>query len=466
MKYEKGLFIFHRDLRTVDNTSLLAANAQCNELITCFIFTPEQVGKGNEYRSNNAIQFMIESLFDLSKQIRDIGGELVFFYGETHSIVKKLIKDDNIDAVFFNCDYSPYAQMRDDEVERICKKMDVKCLQYHDYYLYEPGAILVGGKNAYKKFTPFYEKVLPIAVDKPDKSRINTIVKYDGPNSNRISLNKAVELFIRGNPNASIHVHGGRVEAIKQLKTTIKEQRNYGNTRDILNIPTSGLSAAIKFGCLSVREVYHTFRSKFGVKSDILRQLIWRDFYAHVLYAYPEVLAHSYQPAFRKIRWRNSESDFEAWKKGETGFPLVDACMRQLNITGYMHNRGRMVVANFLIKTLLLDWHLGERYFAQKLVDYDPASNNGNWQGISGTGVDMKPYYRDMNPWIQSAKFDKDAEYIKRWVPELKDVDARDIHQWAEMCKDPKYKQIKYRKPMVDYNEQKEKMMELYQKYV
>lgn len=465
MKYDKGLFIFHRDLRTIDNIGLIAANSQCNELLTCFIFTPEQVGKGNEYRSNNAIQFMIESLYDLAKQIRAVGGELVIFHGETINIVKKLIKELQLDAVFFNCDYSPYAQFRDSEVERVCKKMEVKCFQYHDYCLYEPGTVVTGG-NAYKKFTPFYEKVLPISVDKPDKSKINSLVKYDGSISNRISLTKAVELFIRGNPNASIPVRGGRMAALKQLKLAITEQKNYATTRDILSMPTSVLSAPIKFGCISVREVYHIFRSKFGVKSDFLRQLIWRDFYAHVLYAYPEVLAHSYQPAFRKIRWRNSENDFEAWRKGETGFPLVDASMRQLNITGYMHNRGRMVVANFLIKTLLLDWHLGERYFAQKLVDYDPASNNGNWQGISGTGVDMKPYYRDMNPWIQSAKFDKDAEYIKRWVPELKDVDARDIHQWAEMCNDPKYKDIKYRKPMVDYTEQKEKMMELYQKYV
>jgi len=466
MKYEKGLFIFHRDLRTIDNIGLLAANNQCNEVVTCFIFTPEQVGKTNEYRSNNAVQFMIESLYDLTTNIQKLGGELVFFYGETTTIVKRLIKDSHFDAVFFNCDYSPYAQLRDYEVDELCKKMNVSCLQYHDYYLYEPGTISTGSEYAYKKFTPFYDKVLTIPVQKPDKSILKNLVKYDGSVSGKIPLKKTPDLFLYGNPNASMHVNGGRKNALKQLKTTLSEQIHYASTRDILNHPTSGLSASIKFGCISVREVYYAFRNKFGLKSEILRQLIWRDFFAHVLYAYPEVLSNSYQYAFRKIRWRQNDKDFSAWKRGETGFPIVDACMRQLNITGYMHNRGRMIVANFLIKTLLLDWHLGEKYFSQKLIDYDPASNNGNWQGISGTGVDMKPYYRDMNPWIQSAKFDKNAEYIKKWVPELSEVDANDIHKWDEMCNDEKYKSTKYKKPIVDYYEQKEKMLELYKKYI
>jgi deoxyribodipyrimidine photo-lyase len=172
-------------------------------------------------------------------------------------------------------------------------------------------------------------------------------------------------------------------------------------------------------------------------------------------------LKGSYQQKYKSIHWSNSEKNFELWKKGKTGFPVVDAGMRQLNETGYMHNRCRMVVANFLIKTLLIDWRKGEQYFAQKLTDYDPASNNGNWQSISATGVDMKPYFRDMNPWIQSVKFDKNAEYIKKWVPELKDVEPRDIHKWYDSYSKPEYKNV-YIKPIVDYDDQKKEMLKMY----
>jgi deoxyribodipyrimidine photo-lyase len=278
-----------------------------------------------------------------------------------------------------------------------------------------------------------------------------------------ISLNKAIELFTRGTSEKI--VFGGRKNALSKLKTSLVTQSNYDNTRDFLTNNTTGLSAAIKFGCISIREIYHAFFSKYGRNFGLIRELIWREFFAHVLYNFPEVLKDSYQPKFKHISWRtgvNAMADFESWKKGQTGFPVVDACMRQLNKTGYMHNRGRMIVANFLVKTLLIDWHLGEQYFAQKLTDYDPASNNGNWQGISGTGVDMKPYFRDMNPWIQSEKFDKLTEYIKKWVPELNDVSPQDIHKWDEMCENPKYKNINYPQPIVNYHQQKIKMLEFY----
>jgi len=255
-------------------------------------------------------------------------------------------------------------------------------------------------------------------------------------------------------------VRGGRTEGLLRLKNAAKTQESYETERDTLTYNTTFLSAYIKFGCVSIREVYHTFARAFGKKSGIIRELIWRDFFAHVLFHYPEVMNQSYQPRYRSLKWRKSESDFDAWKSGNTGFPVVDAGMRQLNQTGYMHNRVRMIVASFLVKVLLLDWRLGERYFAEKLTDYDIASNNGNWQGISGTGVDMKPYFRDMNPWIQSAKFDKNAEYVKKWIPELEPVSPRDIHLWFE--KHENYSSVSYPKPMVDYYEQKKKMLEMY----
>jgi deoxyribodipyrimidine photo-lyase len=206
--------------------------------------------------------------------------------------------------------------------------------------------------------------------------------------------------------------------------------------------------------------VYHGSKEKYGLKNDFIRQLIWRDFYASLLYAFPETQNKSY--TFRNVKWSHSVNNFEKWCKGETGFPVVDACMRQLNSTGYMHNRGRMIVANFLVKTLLLDWRLGAKYFATKLTDYDVASNSLNWQNIASTGVYSTPYFRDMNPHIQSHKFDKDCEYIKKWVTELKDLEPSIIHNWYKIYDDKKYGDIKYAKPMADYSKQKEKMIEMY----
>jgi len=463
MKYQNGLFIFHRDFRITDNIGLLEACSQCTRVYTCFIFTPEQVGKSNHYRSDNAIQFMIESLEDLRKSIQSKNGELITLYGQHKKCVTELVKTLNIDCIIFNKDYSPYAIQRDNEIIEYCNKREIKCVSCSDYYLYEPGTVLNGSGGFYKKFTPFYEQVLNIEIKKPINRTITNLSKTTLEIDNSITLRDAFSKFTHNND--TIAVNGGRRRAKQTLARSLITQANYSNEHDFLFNPTSGLSAPIKFGCISVREVYDAFKQKFGKNSDIIRQLIWREFYAHVLYGYPDVLGQSYQPSYRKIKWRTSETDFHAWKNGQTGFPVVDACMRQLNETGYMHNRGRMIVANFLVKTLLLDWRLGERYFAQKLVDYDPASNNGNWQAISGTGVDMKPYFRDMNPWIQSAKFDKDCVYIKKWVPELANVEPRDIHKWYIMCNDTKYHKTRYYTPIVDYDEQKRKMLELYKKY-
>lgn len=331
---------------------------------------------------------------------------------------------------------------------------------FSDYYLYEPGTIK-SSASAYKKYTPFYRAVLHKSINQPNMKNISNFAKINGKRLyKQITFDNATHHFLKKNPE--ILVNGGRMLGIKRLKAAIKEQKKYDEKRDFFIEKTTFLSAYIKFGCVSIREVYYYFKEAFGLNHGLIRELLWREFFAHVLYAYPEVLGKSYQPKYRHIHWRNSPAAFKKWADGETGFPIVDACMRQLNETGYMHNRGRMTVASFLIKTLLIDWRMGEKYFAQQLTDYDIASNNGNWQGISGTGVDMKPYFRDMNPWIQQEKFDADCEFIKRWIPELEDVDPKDIHKWATAHADPKYKQINYPKPMIDYYEQKEKMLHIY----
>ena len=461
--FEKGLFIFHRDLRIVDNVGLSQAWKQCKSVYVCFIFTPEQV-VNNEFKSDNAVQFMIETLDELRKEIETRGGKLYTLYGKQDQVVSSVIDELNIDSVFFNMDYSPYAVRRDKSIERMCENKQVACHSYHDYYLFEPGTVLTTTGEAYKKYTPFYRTAIEMNVRPIEKEQHSGIAKTSKRLSHSVSLPEAFKRFTK--ENKQILVHGGRKNGLLFLQNAIKEQKDYVDTRDSFEgkKKTSHLSAYIKFGCVSIREVYFAFKKKYGKDHGLISELLWREFFAHVLYAYPEVVGQSYQEKYRKLEWTNNKTHIEKWKTGHTGFPLVDAAMREMNATGYMHNRGRMTAASVLIKTLLVDWRTGEKYFAQKLTDYDIASNNGNWQGISGTGVDMKPYFRDMNPWIQSKKFDETAEYIKKWIPELRDVDAKDIHTWHDSCKKTQHKDVKYPCPIVDYSKQKEKMLDMYKK--
>lgn len=457
MQYENGLFIFRRDLRTSDNIGLVNAISLCKNVYICFIFTPEQVGSQNKYKSNPAVQFMIESLDELAHQI---DGKLMIFYGKNASVISTIAKTLDIQAVFFNKDYTPYATARDLEIENLCDKLKIAYITSQDYYLYEPGTVTTGSSTYYKKFTPFYNLVLPRKIAHPitiNKSKLRA-PKTELPSI--ISLQEAARMFIRKDDD--IVIRGGRINGMKQLKQTIKTQNHYNDTRNTFSINTSLLSAYIKFGCISVREVYDFFVRHFGKNSEILRQLIWREFYAHVLYGYPELLDHKTN---NPIKWPYHESYLTAWMKGKTGYPIVDAAMRQLNETGWMHNRGRLITSSFLIKTLLIDWRFGEQYFAKRLVDYDVASNNGNWQWISGTGADSMPYFRVFNPWSQSEKYDKLGVYIKKWVPELQSVDPADLHTWFDSCHLTKYANIRYPKPIVDFDTQRTKVLELYKKY-
>lgn len=459
-KLDKGLFIFHRDFRIKDNIGLIELSKLVNKLYVCFIFTPEQVTEKNKYRSINSIQFMIESLEDLEADIQKNNGKLMFFYGETNSIVKSIMRNMEIDIVAFNKDYTPYALKRDNDIIELCKSEKKQCNTYSDYYLYEPGTIKTDtSKVAYKKYTPFYRAVLDKNVDMPNNKKISNFSKPRDLLENT-TLSDMYKKYAAD--NQEILVRGGRKNGIEKLSKAVNNQLEYDDKRDFFKEKTTHLSAYIKFGCVSIREVYHSFKTKFGVEHGLIREIIWREFFAHVLYAYPEVVGQSYQPKYRNLKWENKKEYFNKWKKGETGVPLVDACMREMNSTGYMHNRGRMTVASFLIKSLLIDWRWGEKYFATQLTDYDLASNNGNWQGISGTGVDMKPYFRDMNPWLQSKKFDNDTSYIKKWVPELQSVKPSDIHEWHTTYK--KYTDVKYPPPIVDYFKRKDKMISMYKK--
>jgi deoxyribodipyrimidine photo-lyase len=443
-----GIFIFRRDYRTTDNIGLYECAKQCKQIIPVFIFTPEQVSDSNKYKSANAVQFMIEALDDLNQQT---GNKLACFYGDNVSVIGKLINTYKPEIIAFNRDYTPYALKRDKAIMDLCAKKGVECATYADYYLFEPGTLTKDGfsesnnehlqTTIYKKFTPFYNKAtsnkrhIASSVGRVSASKYKHI---DGS----ITLNAAYKKFAAMNPE--MPVQGGRTKALKLLA---KDHRDYAKTHNFLFEETTGLSPYIKFGCVSIREVYQRYQSV----EPLVRQLYWREFYAALLYAFPEY-NEPIDPKYNKIQWSNNRAHFNAWTKGETGFPVVDACMRQLVQTGTMHNRGRLIVASFLCKTLLIDWRWGERFFAQHLVDYDVASNMHNWLWVAGGGADSQEYFRIFNPWSQSENYDKDGVFMRRYLPELSETNAKDLHN------PDKHKTI------VDYAEQKTKVLNAYKR--
>ena len=458
MKYDHGLFIFRRDLRIEDNKSLNEAHELCNHVHVTFIFTPEQITEKNTFLSNNAVLFMLQCISELSDNISEREGHLSLHYGSNKLIIKELIDKLSIDCVFFNEDITPYAKKRDKEIYDLCQEENIPCRTGQDYYLLHP--LLFNERtergDIFQKFTPFYDKAVKTKIDKPRVMRKYKFSSFGGVNAYITSVAKIRKKYTY--PNPQIVSSGGRFNGLDTLDSALKRLRDYGSTRDILYCNTSMLSAYIKFGCVSIREVYHRLADAFGKKSEIIRQLFWREFYMFVLFHFPEVYEGSFNEKYNSLKWSSSEKSFNDWKNGETGFPVVDACMHELNNTGYMHNRGRLIVASFLVKTLLIDWRKGEKYFARQLVDYDPASNNGNWQWIAGGGANSQPYFRVFNPWLQSEQFDKDCIYIKKWIPELKNIEPVHIHQWYKYHTEYDV----YRKPIVDYNEQKEKSLYMY----
>ena len=454
-KFDNGLFIFRRDLRIVDNHGLHLLFQHCKNIYTIFIFTPEQVSKANDYKSNNAVQFMIESLEDLKKNIMEKGGKLYTFYGSNEKVVKECIKELKIDLVCFNLDITPYARERDKEIIQLCEDNKTYVTYDWDYYILEPNQIVSGAGTPYQKFTPYYESAKKISVDVPLKSVSYPFIKSSKKMVYEISLQDAFQKFVT-KENADLIVHGGRTNALKTLKTALKTQKHYSQTHNDLSKNTTLLSAYIKFGCVSIREVYYAFKGNH----DLIRQLYWRDFYSQIMYHFPRVLDHALKPNYNKIKWPKNEKWFKAWTQGLTGFPVVDAGMRQLITTGWLHNRSRLIVASFLVKTLLINWKKGEKFFAQQLVDYDPANNNGNWEWIMGGGADSQPFFRIFNPWEQGKHFDPECVYIKEWIPELRDLDPKVIHQWDTEWEN--YKSIDYVKPICDYKKQKELVLKLY----
>jgi len=452
-KFKKSIFIFRRSFRIEDNTALYNALKYSEIVIPVFIFTPEQV-TSNPYKSNNAVQFMCDCIRDVDQKLRKLGSKLHIFYGKINNILQTIVDTTNADCIFLNVDYTPYSRKRDINIVNLCKSMKISCCRFEDILLLPVGSVKTAQSTVYHKYTPYWNAVSKIKVQEPQYYKYkNFEAPCDIPGI--IDVNDINKFY----KNNSI-ISGSRDKALRILQNVCIEQKNYDKNRDLLTYETTKLSAYIKFGCVSIREVYKAFKSIKG--TTLIKQLYWRDFYYNILWEHPKLLEagnnKSLNSKYDKIKWQNNPIYFKAWCKGMTGYPVVDAAMRQMNKTGYMHNRGRLIVSNFLVKVLFVDWRHGEKYFAQKLVDYDPAVNNGNWQWSAGTGADSQPYFRVFNPYLQSKKFDPDGDYIKKWVPELSAATIKELHADCDLTK------YNYPKKIVDYNSEKSKAQEFYKK--
>lgn len=452
MKYKKTLFVFRRDLRLEDNTGLLFALKNSEEVLPCFIFTPEQIQR-NPYRSERCLQFMIESLEDLEGQLKKKGGRLSLFYDSPERVVERCIQKLSINAVVVNRDYTPYSIRRDQKLAQLCKKRQIAFHSFDDALLQPPELTLKPNSTPYTLFTPFFRRASTIKVPLPSSNRYNSYSPHLIPFAHDASLYQKIL------PRRKQQAKGGRGQALKILKD-LNRFSKYKSIRDFPSLEgTTLLSAHLKFTTCSIREAYHAFLEQLGKRSDLIRSLYWRDFFTCVAFHFPKVFTGAFRPPFDRIQWSYSRAAFKKWCEGKTGFPIVDAGMREMNQTGFMHNRVRMIVASFLVKDLLIDWRWGEKYFAQHLIDYDPSLNNGNWQWVAGTGADAQPYFRIFNPWAQQKKFDPECVYIKKWIPELAKVPPKQIHEWHS-APSP----LPYPPPMLDHDSQAKKALAAYRK--
>lgn len=444
-KYRVSLFIFRRDLRLDDNSALIAALEQSQQVIPCFILDPRQITQKNQYASIRAIQFMFESLVDLAEQLQRKDAKLFIFYGKAEEVVAELIKKVSFDAVFIARDYTPFALKRDAAISRACSESGKNFEVYDDALINPPESIYTKAHTPYLVFTHYYHAALLKPIMEPKNNLFSNY--YTEPIALEVSM---LEIFkeILPSPLPTNYTAGGSKEAQKIIDK-LEQFEHYAEEHDFPSIETTHLSAHNKFGTISIRRLYQTIAKKLDKNHPLIRQLYWRDFFTYIAFHFPKVFGSAFHEKYGAIQWNPREEFFDRWCNGTTGFPIVDAGMRQLNQTGFMHNRVRLIVGSFLVKDLHIDWRKGEQYFAKKLIDYDPCVNNGNWQWVASTGCDATPYFRIFNPWLQQKKFDPDCTYIKTWVPELKYTAIADIHAWYK-----KFNNSVYFEPIIDHTRQ------------
>jgi len=454
--FKLSIHIFRRDLRLEDNTALMAALQQSEQVLPVFIFDDRQLS--NPHKGNNSFEFMVNSLAELDGELRKKGSQLYCFRGSSaHEIVGTLLDVTQAKAVFVNRDYTPFSRERDNQIGMECIAREVKFFSYADALLTEPEQVGKSDGTPYTIYTPFMKKARMLPVPPPHQSSFGNY--YTDELNLQASINSPADMHRTS--NKELLLKGGRKEAL-QLLLQIDELIQYDSDRNFPAIKgTSLLSAHHKFGTLSIRETYHKINAAYSEEHTLINELFWRDFFTHIAFHFPHVFGQPFNPKYSNLEWINNEAMFERWGIGQTGFPIVDAGMRELVKTGYMHNRVRMIVASFLTKDLHIDWRWGERFFANHLIDYDPAVNNGNWQWAASTGCDAQPYFRIFNPWSQQQKFDPQCEYIKRWVPELKGLAPAAIHTLYQL----RMKVISYPFPMVEHNIESGIAKEMFRKF-
>ncbi len=421
-RYAKVLFMFRRDLRLQDNTALNQALRDSSQVLPCFIFDPRQITK-HPYQSLPGLRFMLESIIELQQNLKALGSELALFSDFPVAVVNRMFELHAIEAVYVNRDYTPFSRKRDDELERLCLDLGIDFHVMADSLLLEPEHGIKKAGMPYKVFTAFYNNArrFPVALPEILETQGN-FMNFDA------KMNASLPEFpvLTGHES---HPAGGRSHAVAIL-TRLVFHADYEAVRDYPYLAaTSQLSAHLKFGTCSIRETYCAIAEKLGAGHPLIRQLYWRDFFTHIAFHFPHVFGKAFHGQYDTLVWDNDIHAFQRWRDGSTGFPIVDAGMRELNQTGFMHNRVRMIAASFLTKDLHISWRWGERYFARCLTDYDPCINNGNWQWAASTGCDAQPYFRIFNPWLQQKKFDPDCIYIHRWLPELREVSPEIIHR-------------------------------------
>lgn len=433
MSNEKVTFFWlRRDLRLHDNVGLYHALKEQDNVLPLFIFDTD-ILDDLEDEDDARVTFIHQTLSDIHKKLSDLGSGLLVEIGAPIEVWKKLLGSYNIEAVYTNRDHEPYALNRDKQVNELLEDNDVAFHTYKDQVIFEKDEVLKNDGKPYTVYTPYMKKwrehLTPNSfMSYPSEDNLDKLYRsgsFDLPTLKDIGFTES-----------SINV-----EPANLAEDTLKE---YKATRDFpAKEGTSNVSPHLRFGTISIRQLA---QSAQDTNDTYLNELIWREFFMQILYHFPKVVNNSFREKYDRIEWVNDKKQFEQWCQGKTGYPIVDAGMRELNATGYMHNRVRMIVASFLCKDLLIDWRWGEAYFARKLLDHELASNNGNWQWAAGTGCDAAPYFRIFNPTTQASKFDPRSVYIKKWVPELNSPD--------------------YPKPMVDHKQARERTLAAYKKAV
>ncbi len=424
-----NIFWFRRDLRLNDNVGLYNCLRQNEATLPIFIFDKHIL---DELPKDDArVNFIHDEIQKMRAELQEkYGSSIAIYYGYPEEVFTEIIKDFNVKAVFTNRDYEPYAYKRDAKIKALLAQKGIEFRDFKDQVIFEKNEVEKNSGGMYLVFTPYMKQW---------KKEFENI-RLDEYNSEAYLDNTYENSRL---PNLSLSDMGFEASSIKVPEYHLEEEflEHYEETRNIPSINgTSRLSPHLRFGTVGYRNIV---KKALAVKNEtFLNELIWREFYKAILHHYPETQSRSFKPVYDNIEWRNDKSDFDKWKNGQTGYPIVDAGMRQLNETGWMHNRIRMVVGSFLCKHLLIDWRWGEAYFAKKLLDYEMSSNIGGWQWVAGSGVDAAPYFRVFNPYSQTDKFDKNKKYIKKWVPEFGTED--------------------YPEPMIEHKMARERCLETY----